>query len=343
MQEPTIAVDRRRFAAVRRTAAYRAVAAAWDAPVAVACSGGVDSMALLATAAVAHTAGRVPGFTVVHVDHRVRAGSDREGRVVAAAARALGLPFVQLRLDKLGKGSGQGLEDALRAARYAALAGVGRRLDLSVVVTAHTRDDQIETILLRLLSGSSSLASAGMRRRQTIETECGPIEVLRPLLDVSRSDLVEVLELLDLPHLDDPSNDDLTFRRNRVRHRVIPELAALDPGFGGGLIRAVEHAATDARFVEAVSDACYQQVTRRDQGRVELPRGWLTELDPALATRVVRRAVLELIVGDSREMTAERTLAVIQAAGGWSGATIELPYGIVARIERDVVAISRVT
>jgi tRNA(Ile)-lysidine synthase len=154
---------------------------------------------------------------------------------------------------------------------------------------------------------------------------------------------VEVLELLDLPHLDDPSNDDLTFRRNRVRHRVIPELAALDPGFGGGLIRAVEHAATDARFVEAVSDACYQQVTRRDQGRVELPRGWLTELDPALATRVVRRAVLELIVGDSREMTAERTLAVIQAAGGWSGATIELPYGIVARVERDVVAISRVT
>lgn len=340
MNDPAINVDRRRFAAVRRTAVYRALLEHFDRPVILACSGGTDSAAMLATAAVAYAGDRIPAFLVAHVDHQARDGSAKEGRFVAALARAFGCPFVQLQLARPTNHPAGGIEAMLRSRRYAALARLAGSVGVDVVATAHTKDDQIETILLRLLSGAGAIASAGMRSTQMLETEAGRIVVSRPLLNISRVELSKILEILELPHVEDPSNLDLSFRRNRIRHRIIPELEALDPGFADGLIRAVGHARDDADVLDRLADEWYEREMSFCDGRRVMLRKSLVSLDSALATRVVRRAVLELVDSDHREVTMERIAAVLAAAGGRTGAVIELPYGIVARIEGDSIIIA---
>lgn len=300
-------------------------------------------MALLATASVALRADRVPPFIVAHVDHGTRPETRDEGRFVASAAAALCRPFVQIRLQSESGPHGQsaGPEADLRERRYDALSRTASRVGLRSVVTAHTKDDQVETILLRLLSGASSLASSGMRAVQEIETGGGCLDIRRPLLDVAALDVHEVLEILNLPHRDDPSNEDLDFRRNRLRHRVIPELERLDPGFGDGLVRSMQHAAEDATVVERIAgEACARHV-RRDGERMHVNRQFLIESDLAISSRVVRDVVRSLSPADNREVTRERVLAVIRAAAGRNGSRIEIPYGIVAVVEQDHVVIRR--
>ncbi|CAN5630804.1 hypothetical protein BH23CHL2_BH23CHL2_32400 [soil metagenome] len=309
----------------------------------VACSGGADSMALLATASVALRAHRVPPFIVAHVDHATRPETRDEGRLVASAAAAFCRPFVQIRLqsDMVPRAQSAGPEADLRERRYEALSRTASRIGLVTVVTAHTKGDQVETILLRLLSGASSLASSGMKAVQEIEMGVGGLEIRRPLLDVPGPDVHQVLEILNLPHRDDPSNENLDFRRNRLRHRVIPELERLDPGFGEGLVRTMQHAAEDAMVVEQFAGVAYEQHVRRDGELMRINRPFLIESEFAISSRVVRDAIRSLSPADNREVTRERILAVVHAATGHSGARIEIPYGIVAVVERYHVVIRR--
>jgi tRNA(Ile)-lysidine synthase len=162
-------------------------------------SGGADSLALLALAVAAGT--RV---TAVHVDHGLRAGSEDEAHVVADAAERFGAAFRAVRVEVA---PGPNLEARARTARYAALP--------ADVLTGHTADDQAETVLLNLLRGAGLDGLAGMRSAR------------RPLLDLRRSETRALCEDLGLRPIDDPSNDSPAFRRNRVRHELLPLLDAI--------------------------------------------------------------------------------------------------------------------
>lgn len=339
MNQQDIQIDRRAYAQVRRTAAYRALTSAWASPVLLACSGGADSVSLLMTAAIAAEAGRVHPFVVVHVDHGTRPETAEEGKFVAAVASAFGRPFVELELDASTLDGNQGPEAALRGLRYQAVARLADRLGIKAVVTAHTREDQIETILLRLLSGASALASTGMNAVQTLDSPSGSLEIRRPLLGVSRSDLHRTLAILGLGHREDPTNLDLSFRRNRIRQRIVPELEKFDPGFGDGLMRAVELAGADAAVVDRLARDAFEHNVEGSEGTAVIRRSFLRSADTAISTRVVRETVESLLTGDVRELTYERIRAVVDAASGRTGARIELPYGIVAIVERDRLVI----
>ncbi len=342
MEPPEIAIDRTVFASIRRSAAYRAVATAWTDPVLVACSGGVDSMALVALAALARDAGRLPGFIAAHIDHGARSGSDAEARVVAAVCTALDVPFTAATARAIPTSASSGPEAELRAMRYDALAACAGRLGLASVVTAHTEDDQVETVLLRLLSGAGTLAAAGMRDSQRLATGSGEIEVLRPLLGTRRHVLAEVLTRLDLPHIYDPTNADLGYRRNRVRQRVIPELERVDPGFRKALLRSVRHARNDAVVVDRLAvEASKQHVCGHAEGSISIDRDFLRGAHEAVSARAVRSVLMTLQPGDTRELTEERIIAVVEAAAGRTGALLELPYGVIARVEREVIRIER--
>jgi tRNA(Ile)-lysidine synthase len=166
--------------------------------VACAVSGGADSLALLM---LATASGCRP--TAVHVDHGLRDGSAADADVVAGAAGRLGVPSRSVRVEV---GEGPNLEARARAARYAALpAGV---------LTGHTADDRAETVLLHLLRGAGPTGAVGIAR--------GPA---RPLLDLRRAETAGLCEALGLAPVVDPSNDDRRFRRNRVRHELLPLLA----------------------------------------------------------------------------------------------------------------------
>jgi len=161
-------------------------------------SGGADSTALAVLAVAA-------GCTVdvVHVDHGLRPGSADEAEVVGLTAARLGASMRSVRVEVA---PGPNLEARARSARYAALP--------TDVLTGHTADDQAETVLVNLLRGAAATGLAGMRPG-----------VRRPLLGLRRADTVELCGLAGLAVVDDETNCDQRFVRNRVRHRVLPLLA----------------------------------------------------------------------------------------------------------------------
>jgi tRNA(Ile)-lysidine synthase len=236
------------------------------APVVVGCSGGADSLALLALAVDAALAP-----VAVHVDHGLRPGSDQDARAVAAAAERLGARFEARRVTVA---SGPNLEARARAARYDALEEARVTLGATAVLVGHTADDQAETVLLNLLRGSAASGLAGMPARR------GP--VVRPLLGARRADVRLVCSHRGLAPIEDPSNDDLAFRRNWIRHEVLP---LLERGAGRDLtpllVRQADVLREESDFLDALARSAWP-------GEAGARARDLAALPEALARRAVR-------------------------------------------------------
>lgn len=202
-------------------------------PLAVACSGGGDSMALLALAVARNTAPVV----AVTVDHHIRPESTSEARWVAERAEAMGAAHVTL--DWSGWDGQGNLQAEARAARYRLICDwrESARPDVAAVLLGHTADDQAETLLLRLARGSGVDGLSAMAEERRI----GATRFLRPLLDERRAGLRRFLEERGLGWIDDPSNDDPRFDRVRAR-RALDALADLGIG-ADGLVRTARHMA----------------------------------------------------------------------------------------------------
>lgn len=327
---------------LRRNLAYRAVTRGWPERALLACSGGVDSSALLVLAGVAARRGEISPFIVVHVDHLTRPESAAEGAAVEQLAARFQVQTIRAVVD-LDDAAVQGAspEDRLRAQRYAALARVATESGTSAVVTAHTRNDQVETILMRLLGGAGALAAAGMLPRSSLPAVTGIIEIHRPLLDVGRDELLDILLTFGVTPLIDPTNVDRRYRRNAFRQDVVPLLQQVVPGFEAALIRSVTLAARDADALDAVSADFAATHARCLENETRVDKASLRTAHPAIATRVIRWAAGRLMPDNQRELTFERIESVRVAASGRSGATIELPYGIVARVERAELVFER--
>jgi tRNA(Ile)-lysidine synthase len=176
-------------------------------------SGGADSVALLAALVALMRDWRLT-LHVLHVDHGLRPDSARDGEFVRALGARLGVPVAVERVE-IGRGS---VEAAARAARYAALETWADRVGASRIAVGHTADDQAETVLMRALGG------AGARGLAAIPPVRG--RVIRPLIELRRRRLRDALEVAGLEWVEDPSNRDPKFLRNRVRHELLPLLAA---------------------------------------------------------------------------------------------------------------------
>lgn len=195
-------------------------------PVTCAVSGGADSLALLVLSAAAGCE-----VTAVHVDHGLRPGSDAEAVVVATAAASAGARFVS---ERVQVDPGPNLEARARSARYRALpAGA---------LTGHTADDQAETVLLNLLRGAALDGLAGYDPRR------------RPLRRLRRHDTVAICAACDLTPVADPTNADPAFRRNRVRHELLPMLDAIaERDVAPVLARQAELLRADAALLDALA------------------------------------------------------------------------------------------
>jgi tRNA(Ile)-lysidine synthase len=206
-----------------------------DLTVLLAVSGGPDSVALL-RAMVALKTGGQGRLRVAHVNHQLRPGeADADEALVVELCRRLDLPCEvgHVAIARAGCG-GQGLEAAARRARYAFLQDAAARSGARYVVTAHTADDQAETILHRILRGTGIRGLAGMARARPL----GPATLLRPLLGIRRAELLTYLADLGQPYRRDSSNRELRFTRNRIRHELLPRLAErFNPGVADALVR----------------------------------------------------------------------------------------------------------
>jgi tRNA(Ile)-lysidine synthase len=185
--------------------------------VVLAVSGGADSTSLMHLAArwLALNAGTaMPRIEVATVDHGLRTNSGAEASWVREQATALGLSHTTLIWN--GEKPASGIQDAARRARYDLLAAHAGRESPAAVITAHTQDDQAETLLMRLARGSGLDGLAAMPARRALG-EDGRVDLVRPLLTIPKTRLVATLEAAGLPWIEDPSNEILAFERVRLR------------------------------------------------------------------------------------------------------------------------------
>src|SRR5579885_561277 len=194
----------------------------WPALV-LAVSGGPDSTALLwLVARWRKSLAWGPKLVAVTVDHGLRAESKDEAKAVAALARKLGVTHRTLRWT--GKKPSTALQQAAREARYKLLVQAATRAGAPAIVTAHTLDDQAETVLIRLTRGSGLTGLAGMRRSRPVPEARSDLTLLRPLLSIPKSRLIAPLAATRIPFARDPSNIDPRFTRARLRG-LMPKLA----------------------------------------------------------------------------------------------------------------------
>ena len=245
----------------------------------LACSGGRDSQVLMHVAAVLRPAVRP---VVAHVHHGLQPHADDWLQFCADEARVLGLRFLARRLDPATRpplqrpGSLSGLEAWAREGRYRALADMAAAVGARVVITAHHANDQLETVEMRRRRGSGVLGLAGMREQAPLPHAPAGYRLLRPFLSLSRAQLAHWAETHGLQWVEDPSNQDLRFTRNRIRDALDRQLQDEPEALPGGLAAVgLFQQAADRLLAQAADDvaAATVHVTPRAGRRTGLPAG----------------------------------------------------------------------
>ena len=223
----------------------------------LAVSGGPDSVALMwLTARWRRSFARGPRLLAVTIDHGLRPEAAREAREVKRLAQELELPHRTMRWS--GDKPKAGVPAAARTARYRLLAQAARNLGATHVLTAHTRDDQAETLLMRLLRGSGIAGLSAMARESARED----LLLVRPLLDVPKSRLIATLNKAKIGFADDPTNRDTVLTRPRLR-QLLPLLAA-EGGDARGLARLASRLARANAAVDVLADGAERYLALMD-------------------------------------------------------------------------------
>ncbi|MGC3998526.1 MAG: tRNA lysidine(34) synthetase TilS [Anaeromyxobacter sp.] len=272
----------------------------------VALSGGADSTALLAALAALRDAGELGALRALHVDHGLRPAAADRAAAEAACAR-LGVPLEVIAV-RVAPGN---VQAQARRARYAALREAALRHGLARIATGHTRSDQAETVLLRLLRGAGARGLAGIPPRRGA--------IIRPLIDRSRAEGLAWLQSLGLGWCEDPSNATPRFARNRLRQRLLPLLAELAPAHERALARAANLLRDDERALARA-------------GRVA---GGAVAVEAVRAQPVaVRRRTVRALWRRARrggELSAEHVERVLRLLRSRRPRALALPGGVVAR------------
>jgi len=297
--------------AVLRTVRRRALWHGQDG-VLVALSGGADSSALLAALAALRDQGLSGPVWACHVDHQLRPGSSADGDWCEALCGKLRVPLERVAVSvRPGNVQGQA-----RRARYAALEAAARRVGAVRVATAHSRGDQAETVLLRLLRGSGARGLAGIPPRRGV--------VARPLLDLSREQVVAYLEDRGLGWCEDPTNATRRFLRNRIRLDVVPLLSSLNPSLERALAGAADLLREDDQALESAARAI------APAGEARATVGSLREAPVAVRRRAVRR-LWKAASGSRRGLEARHVESVLSLLDRRGPGRVTLPRGFEAR------------
>jgi len=252
----------------------------------LAVSGGPDSVALMWLAARWRRGlSRGPRLIAVTVDHGLRPEAAREARDVKRLAQSLDLPHSTLRWT--GPKPRTGVPAAAREARYRLLAQAARKHGATHVLTAHTRDDQAETLLMRMLRGSGIAGLSAMAR----ETEREGVRLMRPLLDISKARLIATLNKARVSFADDPTNRDPAFTRPRLR-ALMPALAE-EGGDARSLARLAARLARANAAVEVLADGAerYLALKEKDASRPGFDAALFAAMPEEIRLRLLKRAI----------------------------------------------------
>jgi tRNA(Ile)-lysidine synthase len=305
-----------------------------DEKIVAAVSGGADSTALLLVLDELAGAGNLRvQICVAHLDHRLRAGSRQDARWVSSLAKQLGFESVigRAKVAEMARANSDNLEQAARRARYEFLERTAKRKGARFVLTAHTMDDQAETVLLRLMRGSAGLGLGGMEAQRPL-AKGSRINLARPLLWARRIETEDYCRLRKTSFLLDEMNEDERFARVKVRKQLLP----LMQSFNNKIVEALSRTATLMREDGAVllgdAEALLRSAAEASSSKNETNSPLLNVSVLSAAPSALRRRALRQWIsagrGDSRRLEMVHILAVEKLLeGNIGGRTVELPSG----------------
>lgn len=265
-------------------------------------SGGRDSMAMLHILSLLAEEG---GFRVAaaHFNHRLRSAADRDEKFVRNWCREKHIPLTCGAGDvkALAAREGLGIEDAARKLRYAFLEAAARDMGAARIAAAHHREDNAETVLLHLLRGTGLQGLCGI----------APVrgKIVRPLLEASRAEIDEYIRRNNVPYVEDESNRDTHFTRNRLRLEVLPLLEEISPGCGSRIAAAAELLREENDHLRREAECLVPEAA---DGMIDLPVPVLGRQDKAVQRRLVRAMGQKL----GAELTKAQTEAVLSLKSG---------------------------
>lgn len=256
----------------------------------VACSGGTDSMALLYLlqdiATHRHTTYKIG---VAIVDHCIRPESKDEVLWLQHQVEELGLPFYSATFDvpRLSKEYKKSEETIGRQVRYQWLNEIAQSEGYDYISVAHHKDDQAESILAHIIRGSGLNGLTGM---SVVQSEYA-IPVVRPLLDVTKENLLAYIGTKHISYCVDPTNEDVRYQRNRIRHRIIPELEAVNPAVVDAIVRLGSSVNEDVMVISDLTSRTFDKLVSIDDDEVRISRRALRQEPLAIQRRLWQRLV----------------------------------------------------
>lgn len=300
-------------------------------------SGGGDSVALLhGLVALREPLGL--SLTVGHLDHGLRDQSAAEAAFVGRLGLESGLLVLRESADVAAVAAREGLnlEEAARRCRYAMLDDAARAVGAGAIVTAHTADDQAESLLMHLLRGAGLDGLSGMRAYGPSPLPGRETPLLRPLLSSRREELRAWLREGDHEWLEDASNEDPGRFRARLRGTIIPVLEREQPALVERLLATAETIGVDLAYLERATEESWTKIVERRGESLRLDRAAFLALDEAIRRRLLRRAFFTLRP-QARDLSHAQVAHALEVAAGASDRRAVLPGGLFLFVEPDVL------
>ncbi len=305
----------------------------------IAVSGGPDSLALLH---LLHTIFPPESLVVAHLNHGWRVEAEVEAEFVRATAVALDIPCHIEKTDVIGlaRAEGLSLEEAGRQARYDFFVRLARQVGARAVVVGHHADDQAETVLMHLLRGSGL---AGLRGMLPVSPLSGADDLwlLRPLLTTTRAEIEEYCREHSLNPIIDPSNEDTTYFRNRLRHELLPHLTSYNPQIASRLQHLAAVTAADYELLETLAQEKWVEIAKESGADwLKVDKSAWQALPLSLRRSTLRLAVRQLR-SDLRDVGFQSIeQARLVAEQGDTGSQATLPGGVMLTVGYDQLTIT---
>lgn len=306
-------------------------------------SGGPDSVLLLY---LLHRLSLELSFRigVAHFNHCLRGKmSDDDAGFVQSLSRDLNLSYYTDQKDTMGykKKHGLSLEDAARRLRYEFYHAVAKADGFNKIALGHHKDDNAEVVLMHLFRGSGPKGISGIPAVRSHPED--DITIVRPLMDLTKSEIMDFLNRMKIPYVMDKTNRDKAYLRNKVRHELLPVLkSTFNPNITESLHRLASILSTEEDWIETILDPVYEKTLIQPAGgplRISLTE--FVKLHTAVQRRVIRRAVGK-IQGHAKRFTLSHIDAVIRfATSGPNGGSIDLPGCIRVSRDSDTLLITR--
>ena len=308
----------------------------------VAFSGGPDSTTLLHSL---HSLKDALGLELhaAHLDHGLRPeSSEADADFAREFASSLGVPFTSEKADTnaLREKAGMSVEEAARRVRYEFLSRVASKQRADCVVLGHTLDDQAETVLLNVIRGTGLDGLSAMKAISSREIGSRRVTLFRPLLSVSKSEILAYCAENDLDPRLDESNLSTEFTRNRIRLDLIPRLEQYNPSIRTALTRLASSATMDMDFIRQEVERAARDVIAVGSHGVGIERECFSRLHPALGYHLLRHAV-EIVKGDTNDLELRHVSQMFDIISGASGKSMNLPGGLRFQVDYHSAHIRR--